>query len=512
MPETSGQSLCCWVNRWLAPSFMALVFCLNPAAVLLNPEMPLKDPGTGWHLVTGRLVLETGRPMTEDVFSFTQAGKGFVGGAWLFQAAAAWCERLGGLPLVTAVCALLYAWVPVLLYRRMLAERVPAPVALVFCGLAFGVLMVHSLDRPHIVTYLLFAWLLSTLWAFRRGDIGARAVFIHVPLMIVWCNCHRGFAVGLLLVAIFAAASFADRVVGRRTTGWGPTRTLVGLFVAMAGASVINPWGWGLHASTAEYLGMESIRYWNEYRSPDFLSGGSAVVAFEVMILTLVVALAFARARLDWLEVLLVVLFLHWGLQSLRHTNLFAIIAAPPIARGIWSLCGEFPALARRLADMGRQQAALAGGWLQIGCASATLLVLALRCDGLFRRDFDGIWLSRGAVDYIEAHMGNFARPFNTDDLGGSLIYRFWPRLRVFVDDRNEVYGDRFILDEYFAVREIRPNWREVLDRHGVDSAIVDSGSVQDTLLGSAAGWRECYRDGRNVIFAHGPNAPIQPR
>jgi hypothetical protein len=329
--------------------------------------------------------------------------------------------------------------------------------------------------------------------------------------MIVWCNCHRGFAIGLLLVAIFAAASFVDRVVGR-TVGWGPTRTLVGLFVAMAGASVINPWGWGLHASTAEYLGMESIRYWNEYRSPDFLSGGSAVVAFEIMILALVAALAFGRARFDWLEVLLMVLFLHWGLQSLRHTNLFAIVAAPPIARGIWSLCERAPALARRLAEMGRQQAASAGGWFQVGCVSAAFLCLALRWDGFFRRDFDGIWLSRGANEYIEAHLGSLGRPFNTDDLGGSLIYRFWPRLRVFVDDRNELYGDRFILDEYFAVRDIRPNWREVLDRFGVDSAIVGSGSPQDTLLAVAAGWRECYRDVKNVIFLRVPNAPVQTR
>lgn len=499
------------MRRWLAPSFLAFVFCLMPAAALIRPEMPVSDPGTGWHLVTGRLVLETGRPVGVDEFSFTQAGKPFIGGAWLFQAAVAWLEGAGGLPLVTAACVLFYGLVPVVLYRRMTAEGVPAPVSMACAFLATWVLMGHMLDRPHIVTYGLFACLLSTLWAFRRGVVGARALFIHVPLMVIWCNCHRGFVIGLLLVAMFAGAACAETLVGRRA-GWERPLALVGLFAALCASSLINPWGWGLHASTLEYLGMESIRYWHEYRSPDFLGGGSAVLGFELMVLGVVVALAAGRARPDWLEILLVLLFLHWGLQSLRHTNLFAIVAAPVIARGLWGLCEGLPPLARRLSEIGRQQAALAGAWLQMGILAAIYILLALRCDGFFRRDFDGIWLSRGAAEHIGADPGRFSRPFNTDNLGGSLIYRFWPRLRVFVDDRSELYGDRFILGDYFAVRNAQTNWQEVLDRHGVDSAIVDSGSAQHALFGVAGGWRQCYGDEKNAIFVREPGGCATPR
>jgi hypothetical protein len=76
------------------------------------------------------------------------------------------------------------------------------------------------------------------------------------------------------------------------------------------------------------------------------------------------------------------------------------------------------------------------------------------------------------------------------------------------VDDRSEVYGDRFILDEYFAVRNAATNWQEVLDRHAVDSAIVDAGSAQDALLDVAPGWAESYRDEKNVIFVRGAPGP----
>lgn len=503
MDESVGRPLPRGLWRWLAPSFLAIAFCLMPVAALLRPEMPVSDPGVGWHLVTGRLVLERGGPVATDDFSFTQGGKRFIGGAWLFQAAAAWLEGLGGLPLVTAVCALVYGLASVAIYRRMLAEGVPAPVALACTFLASWVLMGHLLDRPHIVTYVLFACLLSSLWAYRRGGVGWVGLFVHVPLMVVWCNCHRGFVIGLLLAGIFAGAAAVEWLADR-TRGARAALALAGLFVAMCASSLVNPWGWGLHASTAEYLGMESIRFWHEYRSPDFLGGGSSVLAFELMVLSLVAAWATSRARPDWLEVALVLFFLHWGLQSLRHTNLFAIVAAPPIARGLWSLCERAPSLANRLSEIGRQQAALAGGWLQVCLLSLAYLALALRGDGLFRKDFDGIWLSRGAAEHIARDVARFSRPFNTDNLGGSLIYRFWPRLRVFVDDRSEVYGDRFILDEYFAVRNAATNWQEVLDRHAVDSAIVDAGSAQDALLDVAPGWAESYRDEKNVIFVRG--------
>lgn len=510
MSESQDESSPRGLARWLAPSFLALVFCLNPAAILLNPDMPLRDPGIGWHLITGRLILESGAPVMQDVFSFTQPGKAFVGGAWLFQATAAWLEKMGGLPLLTVACGLWYALVPVILYRRMLAERVPAPIALGLGGLAFGVLMVHSLNRPHIVSYVLFAALLSSLAALRRGAPCRWHIFVHVPLMVIWCNCHRGFVIGLLLAGVFAAAAIGERLVGQSNDG-SRARIFAALLVGMALASLVNPWGWGLHFSTAEYLKMESIRYWNEYRSPDFLGGGSAVVAFELMIFATIAAMAWRARRFDWLEILLVLLFLHWGLQSFRHANLFAIVAAPPIARGFWDLCQRLPGLARRCTEMDRMQSLLFGGWPQIIFISAALAALAFKGENLFRRDLDGLWLSRGAAEYIGKNLGRCARPFNTDELGGSLIYRFWPRLRVFVDDRNELYGDEFILGDYFEVRDGRKNWRKVLDRFGVDSAVVNSGSAQDSLFASSAEWSEGYRDNQNVVFFRSARTGAEP-
>src|SRR5438094_2698501 len=77
------------LRRWLAPPFTAFVFGLHLVVVLARPGGLLQDPGTGWHLVTGRYILETGTIPACDLFSFTAAGHEWINYCWLFEVASA---------------------------------------------------------------------------------------------------------------------------------------------------------------------------------------------------------------------------------------------------------------------------------------------------------------------------------------------------------------------------------------------------------------------------------------
>src|SRR5205814_8319262 len=87
------------------------------------------DPGIGWHLATGRYILATGSIPRHEIFSFTAAGHEWIPYYWLFEPAGAFLVRLGGLPLYETACMLVYAFVPALVFRRMLptgARMAPA--------------------------------------------------------------------------------------------------------------------------------------------------------------------------------------------------------------------------------------------------------------------------------------------------------------------------------------------------------------------------------------------------
>ena len=57
-----------------------------------------QDPGTFWHVVTGRLILSTGRFLDTDPYSYTFGGKPWVPYEWLGECAMAGLhDGIGGL-------------------------------------------------------------------------------------------------------------------------------------------------------------------------------------------------------------------------------------------------------------------------------------------------------------------------------------------------------------------------------------------------------------------------------
>jgi hypothetical protein len=490
------------LRRWLAPPFTAFIFVIHPLVALSRPGGLLQDPGTGWHLVMGRWILEFGTVPTRDMFSWTAAGHPWIDQSWLFDAAAALLVKLGGLPLFAIVCVLVYAFLPVLIFRRALRMGAGLAPAFALAVLAYLVLLSHAIARPHIVTYVFFALVLERLDDVQTGCLPARALWWLPLLALVWANVHGGFLIGFVLVGVFAGVAALRAVLFRNGEEWRRALVFATVLAAMALATLVNPNGPRLHAAVRDYLSLRSIRYFNEFQSPNFLAGSVSVLAFEALVLLLVLLLGLRGRRLPWVEMALLVFFLHEALHSARHMNLFAIVAAPIIAREAtpW-LDGLWPAFQERLRAIAREQAALRSALAYFPVLCALFVALSLAGVPPLSRTLDDLQLSRGAAEFIATHQGRFDRLFNTDALGGSLIHRFWPGLRVFVDDRNAVYGDDFMLHRYYRVLWGQRGWQKVLDRYGVTAAVVDLGTQCAALLRASPEWELVYEDRMNGVF-----------
>jgi hypothetical protein len=490
------------LRRWLAPPFTVLLFLVHPLLAIFRPHGLLQDPGTGWHLVTGRYILDTGRVPVRDLFSYTAAGHEWVDFAWLFEAASSLLVRWGGLPLFATACVLVYAFIPVLIFRRALRMGAALAPAVAMTLLAYLVLCSHAIARPHIVTYVFFALLLERLDDFQNGRLPGRALWWLPLLALGWANLHGGFLVGFALCGVFAGVAALRSVALRDAEERRRALVFVALLVAMGLATLGNPYGLRLHTAIHEYLSLASNRYFIEFQSPNFLEGAAPVLSFEALVLALVLVLGLGGRKLAWVEVALLGFFLHEALHSARHMNLFAILAAPIIAREVTPWLERLrPALAGRWREIAREQAALRSPLVYFPAACALFVTLSLAGRLPFPRTLDDLRLSRGAAEFMATHPGRFGRLFNTDDLGGAIVYRFWPALRVFVDDRTAVFGEEFMERRYYRVLYGRRGWRKVLDRYGVTAAVVDVGALCTALLRASPGWEVAYEDGMNVIF-----------
>jgi hypothetical protein len=492
----------------LVPYFGVLFLVLHIVACLGRAGYELKDPGVGWHLRAGQVMLDTGQLLRTDPFSFTAAGRDWLNYYWGFEIASAWLDRVGGLPLVSAVWMLVYGLIPFLLYRATVRAGVNPLAILLTLPIVHLVLLSHAFDRPHVVTYVFFTILIERLLAVRAGRIEARALWWLPLLTVLWVNLHGGFLSGLAAVAMVTGATAARWLVFREPKDGHDAVVFGVLGLAMALATLANPYGIRLPIQAVQHLSLPSTAYFREFLSPDFRTGLAAVGAFEVLILAVVGMTALGWVVLDWVELALVIGTLHAGLAAVRNMNLFAIVAAPVVARGVATALEAWaPRVASRWQHIATEQEATAAWRWQVPAFAAA--VLGLTCAGRlpWLTTLDGLQVTRGATAYIAAQPERFTRTFNTDALGGSLIYRFWPALHVFVDDRTVVYGEDFIMNDYFTVLYGRAGWEAVLDRWGVTTAIVSTATRCATALRSSAAWTVDYADDRNLILSHVPRS-----
>jgi hypothetical protein len=487
-------------GRWLTPHFGVLFFLLHVARVLGRPGDTLKDPGVGWHLRTGHLMLEAGTLPRTDPFSYTAEGHPWIDYYWGFQLLSAAFERLGGLPLVATIWMLVYACVPFVLYRNAICAGASPLAALLVLPVAHTVLLSHAIARPHVVTYLFFVVLVGRLADVEAGRRDARALRWLPLLALVWANVHGGFIAGLGAVATVALASGLGPLVEEGAPSWRRARPFTLLLVAMGLATLVNPYGPELHAQALAHVSQASTGRFAEFRSPDFRNGGASVGCFEALVLATVLLGAIGRLRPTWGGIALLVATLHMALTSARDMNLFVLVATPLVAAGATRLLAERrPHLHARWQAIGTEQDAAPAWRLHLALVSAACLALALAGRSPFPTTLDGLQLSHGAARFLEANTDRFARSFNTDGIGGALIYRFWPRLRVFVDDRTPVYGEAF-MQEYFHVFDARAGWQAILDRRGVTGAIVATGTPIASVLRTSPRWAVEYEDAQTLV------------
>src|SRR5262249_459924 len=89
---------------------------------------------------------------------------------------------------------------------------------------------------------------------------------------------------------------------------------------------------------------------------------------------------------------------------------------------------------------------------------------------------------------------------FNDMVFSGFLIY-YTPGLRVFVDDRCELYGERWLAqyaEAYYDHPERIEDWAR---EYGFDRALVVPGSAFDRYLQNARGWTVAGKSGGAVLY-----------
>ena len=472
---------------------------------LLVTVQALRDPDVWWHLAVGDLIRAHGIPAHEP-FTFLGAPNPWVGQQWGYEVALSWMFAVGAwLPMLVMG---LVATVALVAAVRAIPRSVRVPGPFVACALLLSALVAGTFlgTRGQVITVLGTALVLWILARWREGS--TRAVWLLPPLFLVWTNLHAGFVYGIALCLLVALTiAVMRRVVA---PGAEPAARLRPLFAALGAgmlATLVNPAGVHIYPYIADTFTNPTLTSLiTEWQSPNFHD--TLLRLFEVEAV-LMVGLWVAARRPDPVDVVLGIATIAMALQAQRNIALFAVIAAPQVARYGWVVSSSWRTRPR-IAALSRPRPALPALVLAAVLAISVVVAWVVPISRASAID-DHIAHAYpvAATDHVAAHHAG-ERIYSLYEWGGYLVHRFPTQRTVYVYGESAVFGSAR-MQRYLDIHLVRPGWRTVLESDGMTVAIIPADSQEATALLEIGWTTECHDMARDAVVMHQGSVNVGP-
>jgi hypothetical protein len=462
----------------------------------------LGDGDTGWHLRTGEWIAAHRAVPYTDIFSFTKAGQPWFAWEWLWDLGFGWLHARFGMQAVLLLNVALISVCLYLVYRECWRASGHFLAAFAATFVAAAGTTIHWLARPHLVSLLLIVMTMLVLDRARNGDL--KQLWWLPVMTIPWANLHAGFFMGWTFIGAYALGE-ALAAWQRGESPWRGARPYLAALAGCVGVSLINPYGWRLHAHILSSLWNGYIRE-NivEFLSVNFHSPVGIYVAVFVLCGGAATVLLIEHRRYG--DAIILNAWTWLGLYSARNLPIYFLVTAPMLA---WALAEAL--------DRGRRHAALDRFdqarrefesvermarlvWVApLAFVLLGVLLYAPNPPKSLQARYDSDRYPEAALPAIRA-LGPSVRLFTDDEWGDFLSFRLYPNLRVFADGRSDFLGGK-ILDDMAHALQARYDWREILSAYGINTVLLHAETPLASTLKLCPDWCLVRDDGISILF-----------
>jgi hypothetical protein len=272
-----------------------------------------------------------------------------------------------------------------------------------------------------------------------------------VGIIWIWANMHASFPLGLALIGWYAVAEFWNT----RTSGGKHYREFGLAALASALIALVTPSGTEAYLylfRIAEGVNALHIAEWTPIQENLGSLWGKACLALILAGDAFVVWWFLKKSEILFPGIVLGVSIL--PLISIRHIGYWPLAALYPLALAMSHMA------IRKLGSIPERRAFQA-------VLIFFLIFLGLRYVLAPRYTVNPETIPVYAANFAEEEQLS-GRRFNLYNEGGYLIWRFWPKEKVFIDGRSEVYG-RAEIDKFLRVATGQPGWEEIADQYGIN-------------------------------------------
>jgi hypothetical protein len=294
------------LNLRLHRIFLGLLF----AVAILNTFAPMLDNvDLGWHVAQGRWMVHHLAFYRADAFNYPTLGRPVVDEYPFFQLAlyvSTLCGWWGPCVLCAAGYVLLLAIL--VLTGRTLELHASSTFALMLGAMLIYLSVAFPL-RPHMVTFLGIAAFGSFLLRHREASSWTR--FWPLALVqIVWTNCHSGFVLGPVMVALFGLEMIVRRWLRSRAFPWTPVHIWSAATALVFLGCFANPYGVLRFGAPFYQEHLEAIRAYVGEMQPLNPGATSSFVHLTLFAAVLVgIAVFLRRGAVSWSFLFLALVF-----------------------------------------------------------------------------------------------------------------------------------------------------------------------------------------------------------
>lgn len=461
----------------------------------------LNDGDTGYHIRAGEYILTTLSVPRYDMFSYLSPPLPWTAHEWLSEVIMALIHGAFGMTGIVVFFAFLIALTSFLLFKTSHTVDNDILVSLFIVILATAASRLHWLARPHVFSLVLMVvwYYLLDLYQYK----GKNRLHLLPFIMLLWANLHGGFMGGFILLAAYFLGNCIDacfKEERERAESLGKAKAILLTTVICVAVTVINPYGFHIllfpFKLTSSKELMDAV---SEFISPNFHE--SNALYFEVLLLVFVAAIGASRYKLNAIEIILSILFIHMSLYSARYIPLFAIIATPVLSRKLNALLHDSDSrvarfIKKRSFNISGIDSAMAGYfWPLVSVAAVVALSATGKIDFKFNPEIKPV----AAIEFLkrEKITGNM---FNNDEFGDCLIYGVYPGYKVFIDGRLDMYGAER-LKEYYKVSSFKQGWEKVIQKYNISWVMFGANTPLSRHLLIHKDWKLIYADKVTNIF-----------
>ncbi len=422
------------------------------------------DQDLGRHIKLGEIITQTWQVPKVNLFSYTNPDFPFINTHWLFGVIAYLFNQAGILSLLLVVKLIIFLFSVWLTIKIIPKEK----TALL---LPIGFILLHVLRertelRPEIFSFLFTAstyYILEKFSKYRSSDRSTnipKSIFFLPLIQLIWINTHIYFFVGLILQAIFFIHLIYQQLRSHILSG--KLKLLAVIFILSVIVSLLNPnglaglfyplnvtknYGYTIVENQTMFL-LESINF----RDPNFL-----FVKLSVAITAISILLALIKRGSEVKNILISVFGMVLALINVRSFPYLVFLSFPAVLLNLPQF--KFRGLIKSLT------------WIFI---PLLFVESYLYLNGDYYR-FNDKYINpglefqqsvKGAMDFVLEK--NLPQPiFNNFDIGSYIIYRAYPKYKVFVDGRPEAYPADFFQQIYIPIQGDYAKFKEAEKVYG---------------------------------------------